>query len=312
LKSEIRITDHLGKSLHALQWKPDDSPPKAVVQIVHGVSEHIERYNHFANFLTKNGFAVVGHDHRGHGKTDPDHLGFIAEKEGFELMVKNIRDVNDFVEGTFTGIPRIFFAHSMGSFLVQRYFQVYDDNPAAIIYSGSNGKPPLLLNFGIFLSALLMKVNGPQAKSPLINKLSFGEYNKKFKPNRTDYDWLSRDTNTVDLYKDDPYCGFICSLSFYHQLFTGLKKLHSHRPFAGNDESVPILLLAGSQDPVSNMSRGIKNLHRILIRSGIQTVDRQIYEGGRHDILNEINREEVYSNLLRWINQQIKMKSSTV
>jgi alpha-beta hydrolase superfamily lysophospholipase len=306
LKSSLNIPDHTGKKLHVMQWIPKNQSPKAVVQIVHGIAEHMERYNHFANFLIRNGFAVIGHDHHGHGKTDPENTGFIAEPAGFELMTENINDVRKFAQRSFPGLPYILFAHSMGSFLVQRYMQLFDHNKTAIIYSGSSGKPPFMLNVGIVLSKTLMRLYGPESKSPLIDKLISGKYNKTFKPNRTRFDWLSRDPDMVDLYIDDPLSGFICTASFYYQLFNGVKTLHSHNPFADHDPGIPILLLAGSDDPVSGMGKGIKNLQNILIQSGIKNVDLQLYKGGRHEMLNEINRDKVYANLLNWMNEQIE------
>ena len=290
-----------GKQIEGYEWLPIEAEPKAVVLLIHGLAEHCERYDHFASFLNSSGYAVLGYDHPGHGKTDPESTGHINSEDGFHYMVQTIGDFMKFATDQFPGLPRILFAHSMGSFLTQRYFQLYEGLPEAVIYSGSNGKPPAILQGGIWISSLLRKIYGPEAKSPFLNKLTFGEYNKPFKPARTEMDWLSRDQEQVDRYIRDPLCGFICSTSFYNDLFKGLKTLHSHKPFAGNSAGLPILLLSGGSDPVSNMGKGVKNLEKILIGSGAGQVQKKLYPGGRHEMLNETNRDQVMADILQWV-----------
>ncbi len=310
LTSFFNITAHNQKVLSAKKWLPEERPPKAVVLIVHGIGEHSERYNHFANFLTANGFGVVAYDHRGHGKTDPDDLGYVSDENGFDLLVKDLKHVFEYVQKAFPDVPLIFFAHSMGSFITQRFLQLFDYHPAGIIYSGSSGKPPALLYAGIPLTAFIKKMYGPTHRGKFIHNLVFGEYNKKFKPNRTEVDWLSRDESMVDLHVDDPKCGFISSISLYHQLFSGLKKLHSEKPFANHSPDIPVLLIAGDNDPVSNMGKGIHQLEKLLISSGIKNVTKKLYPGGRHEMINETNRDEVMNDILDWIQHQIVNGSS--
>ena len=304
MKETQPIRDHLNKNLHSVKWSTDQKP-KGVVLIVHGMAEHCERYNHFAKFLNRNSYHVLAYDHRGHGKTDPEQLGFIAEQDGFHLMVKNLHDVFQTVTDEYPTLPITIFGHSMGSFIAQRFMQLYDVNPAALIYSGSTGKPPLMLHAGIIISKILQNLFGSEAKSPLLDKLSFGAYNSHFKPNRTDFDWLSRDESMVDLYIDDPYCGFTCSNSFYQQLFTGIKELHAHPIFADHDLSIPILLISGDQDPVSGMGKGFQNLEKILNKNGVKNLTSRLYPGGRHEMLNEINRDDVFNDIFNWLNQSL-------
>ncbi len=307
MKTTTEFKDPYGKSLHLITWMPNQKPV-ASVQILHGMAEHAERYNLFANALNKRGFVVYAHDHRGHGHTDSHQLGFIAESNGFSLMVENIKHIHEFIREQFHDIPIIMFGHSMGSFLLQRFFQVYDVEPDGIIYSGSSGKPPLMLHIGSILSSFLKWLYGAEAKSPLLERLSFGAYNKEFKPNRTYFDWLSRDNEMVDLYIDDPLCGFTCSTSFYHQLFNGLLTLHSQRTFADHNKNIPVLIVSGDNDPVSDMGKGIKNLEHLIRSSGVSSVDVQLYPGGRHEMLNETNRSEVIASVIDWIEYQIKSK----
>jgi len=298
------ITDSEGKKLHLYTWQPNQEPV-GVVQILHGMAEHAGRYNKFAKKLAGNGYVVYAHDHRGHGNTDPDQLGFISEEVGFNLLVQNVEDITNHIKKEHPELPVVMFGHSMGSFLLQRFLQKSSFSPVAVIYSGSNGKPPVILNIGILIALILKKLSGPQAKTPLLEKMSFGAYNKKFKPTRTDFDWLSRDNSMVDLYIDDPLCGFTCSTSFYHQLFTGLKELHSHKPFSDHEKDIPILIVSGDSDPVSEMGKGIKSLEKCILNSGLTDLEVKVYPGGRHEMLNEINRDEVMDFIINWISKKL-------
>lgn len=302
--TNLTFPGYQNKKLHGKLWTPADTSPNAIILIIHGIAEHKERYNHFSKFLSTNGSAVVCYDQRGHGQTDPNHLGIIVEEGGFELLIKDLHEVTIALKERYPNLPVLLMGHSMGSFIVQRFMQLYGFRPDGLIYSGSNGRPPLTLSAGIALSSLLISLYGPDAKSLLINRLSFESYNSKFKPNRTKFDWLSRDASAVNLYIDDPYCGFICSNAFYHQFFTCLRDLHKHPAFADQNKEIPMLLISGDQDPVSSMGKGIKNLEKMLRKDGVQNLTVKLYRGGRHEMLNEINRDEVYQDILQWINQQ--------
>ncbi len=297
------FTNFAGKEIAGYKWEPESGEPKACFLIIHGLAEHCKRYGHFASFLNSNGYAVLGFDHAGHGNTDPDNTGHINTEDSFHYMVKTINDFINTASEFFPGLTQILFAHSMGSFLTQRYFQMYENNesPAAVIYSGSNGKPPAILQGGIWISSLLRKINGPETRSPFLSNLIFGKYIKPFRPTRTPFDWLSRDEQQVDKYINDPHCGFVCSTSFYNDFFKGLKALHSHKPFAGSSTEMPILLLSGDSDPVSDMGKGIHNLEKLLINSGAAHVQKKLYPGGRHEMLNEINRDEVMRDVLEFV-----------
>ncbi|MCC5914707.1 MAG: lysophospholipase [Balneolaceae bacterium] len=306
MKSYHTITDSAGRKLHSIIWEPDEKEPVAVVQIIHGLAEHAERYSHFAGYLNRQGFLVVAHDHRGHGKTDPDLHGYIDAPDGFSLMAENIGDVRKEIAKRWPDLPLFMFGHSMGSFLLQRYLQLNDQKPDGIIYSGSNGKPPSNLKAGIMLSSIITKLKGREHPSALLYNLTFGGYNKNFKPARTEADWLSRDPAMVDLYIDDPSSGFVSSTSFFHDLFRGVKQLHSHHPFIGNHADVPILIISGDSDPVSRMGKGIQSLESIIRNSGSTDLTVKTYADGRHEMLNEVNREEVYRDITEWINSRLE------
>lgn len=301
MKETFTFKDERGKEIYAVKWIPDEMPPVAIIQISHGMAEHIGRYDEFAKFLTEHGIVVYGHDHRGHGQTDPDQLGFVDTKDGFDLQVNNIFDFRQIIENDLPGLPRIMFGHSMGSFLLQRYFQIYEDSPVAIIYSGSNGRPPALTNAGIIISRLLEKVYGPKVKSPSLHNLMFKAFNDKFKPNRTTADWLSRDQKSVNRYIMDPKCGFISTTSFYHHFLKGIKTLHKQEPFFRYKKNTPILLISGESDPVSNMGEGVKDLENILINSGATFIKRILYPEARHELLHETNNQVVMKDIAGWL-----------
>ncbi len=303
-KEPFTINASNDMDLHCLHWQPEGSPA-GVVQLVHGMAEHIDRYHDFAAFLVKNGFTVIGHDHQGHGKSVTGEFGIVPSDDTFHTLVKHTHHVYEITKKKYPALPIFVFGHSMGSFITQRMMQLHPVSPNGIIYSGSNGKPPFMLHFGIILSKILSLITGPEKRSSLINYLTFGEYNKAFKPNRTDFDWLSRDKNMVDQYLDDPACGFIYPVGFYRDLFLGLKTLHSHKPFSGHSKSIPILLVSGDQDPVSNMGEGVHQLKSLFEKSGAKSVEMKLYSEGRHEMLHEINRDEVMTDIFSWIQNQI-------
>ena len=302
------INDKEGKPLFTRVWKPLTNQPKAIMQIIHGMGEHSGRYSHVGRFFSQKGFIVVAHDHRGHGHTDPDHLGHLDHEKGLDILAENIGDVKHRMAKEYPELPVIMLGHSMGSFCLQRYFQLFNDSAAAIVYSGSNGKPPAMLNFGIWVSALQRKLFGDEARSPFIDSLVSGSYNRHFAPNRTTADWLSRDEQMVDLFLDDPLCDATFTNQFFYALFTGLRNLHRHKPFANHDKDIPVLLLSGECDPVSNMGKGVHNLAKIIRNSGVRHVDKKMYSEGRHEMLNEVNRDEVMNDLFEWIHENALKK----
>jgi len=312
IKTERTVTVTGGKELFVRIMEPEEVSPKAVIQIIHGVGEHSGRYERFAEFLTCENFAVVAHDHRGHGNTDPHQLGYIESDDGFRLMVSDIDRVVAETERLFPGIPLILFGHSMGSFLSQRYMQLYESKASGIIYSGSNGKPTALIYAGLWLAKLMTSIMGPDYKSSLIRNITFGPYNALFKPNRTRHDWLSRDPDEVDSHVEDPFCGFLPTVSCFRDLFSGLLRLHRHTPFAGLSPDVPVLIISGSKDPVSMVGGGIKGLADKLQKSGVEALTVKIYDDARHELLNEINRTEVMTDIEEWIERVPKYETKNL
>jgi alpha-beta hydrolase superfamily lysophospholipase len=203
------------------KWLPDDNKEiRGAVQIVHGMAEHAARYGEFAEFLTENGFAVYADDHRGHGKTagSLDRVGFFAEKNGWDLVVNDEFELTRIIKKENPGLPVYLLGCSMGSLIIRDFIFEHSNHINGVILSGTSCDPGILAIFGKLVAKLQIRQNGFKAKSPLLDKLSFGKFNSYFKPNRTAFDWLSTNEENVDRYVADPYCGSVFSAGFFYDL----------------------------------------------------------------------------------------------
>lgn len=276
---------------------------KAVVLICHGMAEHFGRYDDLSRYLVQNSYTVVGYDQRGHGQSvkNLEELGYMSDINNFDVLVSDLYQIYLHVRSLFPNLPIILFGHSMGSFVSQRYIELYGADLSGVVLSGSTFNKGLKLAAGRLIAKRIVKKKGRRFKSNLIHNLSFAAFNKPFKPNRTEFDWLSRDNDMVDLYAQDPYCGTVFSASYYMDLISGFHAIR--RNFHLVPHELPIFIFSGTMDPVGQFGKGPKNLQRKYVNIGVQDVTLKLYEGGRHEMLNEINREEVYKNLLRWLNR---------
>lgn len=290
------------------RWLPTDQPVRGAVQIAHGMAEHAGRYAWFAEILTAQGIAVYANDHRGHGLTagDDARMGFFADSNGWDLVVGDMKTLNDRIREDHPGRPLFLFGHSMGSFLSRDFIARYGDTLSGVILSGTAGHPGLLGHLGFGVARLQALIKGARALSPLMDSLSFGSYAKAFKPQRTPFDWLSRDSDQVDAYIRDPFCGFIASAGFYMDLISGLIRVNRTDLIARTPKDLPIYLFSGAMDPVGNNTRGVRKVHDAFQRAGMTDLTLRFYEEGRHEMLNEINRDQVADDVLRWITQHLE------
>jgi len=290
----LPVADH---AIFTRVWRPE-GPPRAVVQIVHGLAEHSARYARLAQALTSAGYAVYAHDHRGHGENcKPDDLGFFAERDGWRLLLDDIDAVAARIAADHPGLKRVFLGHSLGSILGQRYIAERGDGLAAAVLSGSSGPPPAIAGVGKYIVAFERWRLGQRGKSPLVQALLFGEQNKPFRPARTPYDWLSRDAGEVDKYLADPLCGFPLSNQLVADLVDALADLASPQLAARVPKDLPIYVLSGSSDPIGAKLQRLLDVYRA---AGLNVIAK-IYPGARHETLNETNREEVTADLLAWL-----------
>ncbi|MDF2606077.1 MAG: alpha/beta hydrolase family protein [Bacillales bacterium] len=292
-------------NIYMYKWD-DVINPKGIVQIAHGMSEHAGRYEYFAKMLNKAGFVVFANDHRGHGKTvsSTEDLGHVANYDGFYTMVDDLYEITSEIKRSYPNLPIILFGHSMGSFLVQNYIQKYRNAINYVILSGSNGKQGPLVFLGILLAKLMITFKGNRYKSKLLNNLTFGKFNNYFSPVRTEFDWLTSDSVEVDKYINDPLCGQIFSVRSFYDLFKGTQTL-----FYNVDKIVknlPILIISGENDPVSNFGKGIHDLVLIYKNVGLSNIKYILYKNSRHELLNEVNKEVVITDTINWINEQLQ------
>ncbi|EKO1913306.1 lysophospholipase [Clostridium botulinum] len=293
--------------INVYKWKPDNKQDiKAVIQISHGMAETANRYEGLASYLNEAGYIVYANDHRGHGKSalSLDKLGYLGEEDGFMSMVEDVHTLNTIIKEENEGLPVFLLGHSMGSFISQRYIQLYGQELNGVILVGTNGNQGSLINIGILVAKLEMRFKGRKHKSNLLNNLSFGGYNKKFQPNRTEFDWLTRDEREVDKYIKDEYCGTIFPTSFYHDFLRGLKSIWKEENKNKIPINLPIFIIAGDKDPVGNFGKGILNLYNFYKSIGVVDINYKLYKEGRHEILNEINKKEVFQDVLNWINSK--------
>lgn len=300
--AELTFDQPDGFATPVYHW-PAPSEPRAVVHIVHGMAEHAARYAETAAALNAAGLEVYAHDHRGHGRSvkEPGDEGFFAEDDGWNLAVADVHRLSQHLAGEHPGLPLILLAHSMGSFMAQQLLTEHGDTWAGVALSGSNGPVGPLGTMGRFIARIERRRLGKRGRSKLIHNLSFGAYNKAFKPARTEFDWLSRDEAIVDAYVADPLCGFVCTTQFWFDMLGGLTRLHAAERLARIPKGLPIYLLAGALDPVSNATKGLDKLLGLYAKQGLERVTHRFYPEGRHEILNETNREEVRTDLLAWI-----------
>lgn len=282
-------------------WLPD-APPLYILHLAHGMAEYAERYAPIAALFVQQGVALFAHDQRAHGKAVANIADAgLAEDNWFYKQVDDIRLMMQYHKATWPQQKIFLLGHSMGSFLCQRYFQMHGNEIDGLILSASNGKKDPLINFGVSLAWLQMKLCGNNYRSKLIDQLAFVKFNSAFKPNRTASDWLNRDTKAVDAYINDPQCGFICNAKFFYYFFKGISDAFNKKNISLLPTNVAVYAFAGDKDPVGLFGKGFLQLISNWKAAGVKDISYKLYPGVRHEILNEINRDEVFKDLIKWL-----------
>ena len=292
-------------SIHALKCVPDGKP-RAVVQIAHGIAEHIDRYRPFMEFLANNGFVIAGNDHLGHGKSIrvPEEQGFFAEKDGWWRVVDDMDKLHDIMSKEYPGLPYVLFGHSMGSFLTRTYLIKHPDKYDGVILSGTGHQSPALVLGGNAASSVMAKLNGAMGDGAKLDSLAFGTYLNKIENPRTKFDWLSRDSEQVDKYIADPLCGFVGKISLYRDMMQGIKFITDKKNIAQMNKENPVYFMSGDGDPVGDYGKGVERAYKAFCDAGLHDVFMRLYPGGRHEMLNETNKEQVYQDILNWLNEK--------
>lgn len=280
-----------------------------IVQISHGMSEEAGRYKRFANYLTDNGYIVYINDHRGHGKSaeNINRIGILAQKDGIHCIVKDLNKLTKIIKTENNGLPIFLFSHSMRSFAAQKYIIDYSEDIDGVILSGTNGLHGIEVDLGFLVAKVMSKIQGREKKAYLIDKLAFGGFNKKFKPNKSEFDWLSRDFKEVEKYIENEYCGVVFSNGYFYDLFKLFKEIRNTNNLKKINSKLPIYIFAGDKDPVGKFGKGVTKLYESYKKVGIENVEFKLYSGGRHEMLNEINKDEVINDTINWIKQNNKL-----
>lgn len=283
--------------------------PRAILQISHGMCEYIGRYREFAEFMAAHGFIVCGNDHLGHGNTSGTTSmdGYFGEKNGRYNVLRDLKTMNDLARQRYPGLPLVLLGHSMGSFFARWFAAEYPDAIDALIISGTGGPNPLA-DLGIGLSSLIAKVRGPKHISKFLDRMAFGNFLKKVGNPNTPHDWITRDTEIVARYAKDPKCTFVFTCSAFHELFSTLKEVSSFAWAEKINREMPVLIFSGDMDPVGDYGKGVKKVAEMLQQAGVKDLTLTLYPGGRHEMLNEINRQQVYSDVLNWVEQHMEIK----
>lgn len=278
--------------------------PKAVVQIFHGMAEHSERYDRFAEFLNSKNIVVYADDHRGHGKTAEKNgkLGYLGN-DGFYAVVEDEYSITKLIKENCGDLPIIIFAHSFGSFVGQEYITRYSKEVSAVILSGSAKQDGIDIKLAALIAKLQSSMADEKKEAYLIDKLAFGGFNNTVKNPSTDYAWLTRDEEEQHKYSQDLYCGYISSVNFYRYLFEGLTKLYQKEKLNNIKKEMPLLVISGDKDPVGKMGKSVKRLYQQYKDLAMENVTLKLYKDGRHELLNEINKEEVYEFIYKWIEE---------
>lgn len=304
ISTEFKLTMRDGHESRIFKWEPEsENKIIGIIQLVHGSCEHSKRYEHFADFLTQNGFLVYSSDLRGHGQSVEckDDLGYFSENNGWSMVVEDIYELTKYIKEQHKQLKLVMLGHSMGSFLARHYSSIHGEELDGLIVTGTAHNPRIITKFGKFLAERDIKKNGARNRNMTLNSMSYDSFSNQFKPIRTKQDWLSRDESIVDKYRSDELCGFVFTSSAFRDMFDGLLFITDRKNISSTPKNLPILILSGEKDPVGSNGKMVKRAYKEYKNAGIINVQMKLYKDMRHEILNEIGKEEVYQDILTWI-----------
>ena len=288
--------------LHVVIWEPD-VPVTAVVQISHGMIEYVRRYDQFAKYLNSFGILVLGNDHLGHGETvkNDDDFGYFCKSNMSETVVEDLYKVTLMAKKYYPDVPYFLFGHSMGSFMARRYIMTYGDALDGAIISGTGSQQRYVLNAAKVLASLSKTFKGDRYRSKMLKKVFFSKNNSRISNPRTENDWLTKDETIVDQYNADKFCTFSFTVNGYRTVLDVLTFIQNPKNIDKVPKKLPILFIAGEEDPVGNYGKAVKFVYQTYVHAGIQDVSIKLYENDRHELLNETDKEIVYADLKNWL-----------
>lgn len=306
--SEYFFPSSNGETLiHVNQWTPVDREVAGVVQISHGVAEYGRRYESFARYLCSHGFVVVANDHLGHGQSviEGCPMVYLGEKGSWWHVVDDIEELRRRTAKVFSGKPYFLFGHSMGSFLSRSHLIRYPGRLDGCVLCGTGHQSPAMIAGGKLVADHEIKRLGRKAYSVKADELAFGAYNKRFSPTRTKFDWVSASEANVDAYMADPLCGGDTTLGLFREMLDGLSYITKQSNINQMDKALPVFFIAGDQDPVGDMGKGVRRAYECFQKAGVRDLSMKLYHGLRHEILNENSRQYVYRDVLDWLEARI-------
>lgn len=303
-RSEFCYNSSDGKTkIHAVKWIPENEI-KAVLQISHGMLEHIERYDEFANYMAEHGILATGNDHIGHGNSiiNEEYRGFFGEEDGNNVLIEDMHSLMNIMKNEYPDKPYYILGHSMGSFLTRQFITTYGNEVDGVIISGTGQHPLGIIKFGMLITKLISSFKGWRYRSKFVNYLVIGGNNNKFKPARTKFDWLTRDDDIVDNYILDTRINFIFTLNGFYNMFKGMLVMNEQKNLDNIPVNLPMIFLSGEKDPVGRFGKDVLKAFYIYENLSMKKISMKLYNGDRHEILNELDREQVYEDILMWMN----------
>lgn len=304
---EFYFTSSTGKNQIRVKKCVPDVQPRAIVQIAHGIAEHVDRYSEFMEFLAAHGYLVVANDHLGHGKSvrKNEPLGFFAPEDGWSYVVGDMERLHDRMHKEYPQLPYVLFGHSMGSFLTRTFLIKHPDKYDAVILSGTGHQVKPLVLSGYAMASSAVRLYGPAKVGKTLNDVAFGSYTKGIENYRTEFDWLSRDEAQVDKYIADPLCGFVPTVSLFRDMMGGIKFVTDKKNINTMSKTQPVYFMSGDRDPVGDNGAGVERAYKAFCDAGLHDVMIRLYPGGRHEMLNEINKADVYRDILTWLEEKV-------
>ena len=280
----------------------DRTKVKGVLQVVHGMAEHGERYQAMAYYMAYHGYAVFIHDQAGHGRSveSDELLGYFGDKNGWRGLIQDVHTLMEKAKEKYPGRPVFLLGHSMGSFVARAFAAQYGDELTGAVFCGTSGENPGAAA-GVAVAGIVEKFRGTLFRSAFIDHIAFGSYNQRYENPRTPFDWLSRDESEVDAYIADPLCGYLFTAAGYRDMFTLLQNVSGKAWYRSVPNALPILLISGSMDPVGGYGKGVRQVCRDLRKTGHEDVTIRVYDGARHELFNETNAKDVLRELLDWL-----------
>ena len=307
-KEEFTFDSRDGSTkLHAVRWTPSGKVI-CILQIVHGMAEYVERYEALALYLGEKGILVTGDDHLGHGKSVGERgaYGYFCDQDPATVVVRDVHRLKKITQEEYPGVPYVILGHSMGSFILRNYLFRYGSGIQGAIICGTGSQPPLLVKVCKGVATLQGLLFGQKHTARLIDKLAFGCYNKRIPDAKTAFDWLCTDPAVVDAYMQDPLCGFTFTVNGFRTLFALLDRLNQEENLWALPGELPVHFIAGYMDPVGDYGAGVKKAYDDFVKAGMEHVTLKLYAGGRHELLNEKNKEQVYEDIYPWIMERVK------